>query len=149
MVLEGLDDLYRDTILKHSRHPLTHEPPPDPDIMADGVNVFCGDEVHLQILLDDNGRVARVGLQVEGCSINRAAGSMLSAAINGRSLEEIDVLAEAFNEMMRDGEASVQDRVDFNELRALSGLRAFPVRVKCALLSWSALRDGIREHRGS
>ena len=148
MVLQGLDDLYRDTILEHSRSPLNHEPVTDPHITADGVNPFCGDEVHLQILLDENRRVARVGLQVEGCSINRATGSMLSAAILGKSLEEIDGLAAAFNEMMKDGEASVRDRADLSELTALSGVRAFPVRIKCALLSWSTLDDGIREYRG-
>ena len=148
MVLQGLDDLYRDAILEHSRSPLNHEPLANPHITADGVNPFCGDEVHLQILLGENGRVARVGLQVEGCSINRATGSMLSAAILGKSLEEIDGLAAAFNEMMKDGEASVRDRANLSELTALSGVRAFPVRIKCALLSWSTLDGGIREYRG-
>jgi len=148
MALEGLDELYRDAILEHSRSPLNHEPLANPHITADGVNPFCGDEVHLQILLDENGRVARVGLQVEGCSINRATGSMLSAAILGKSLEEIDGLAAAFNEMMKDGVEAVRDRADLSELTALSGVRAFPVRIKCALLSWSTLDDGIREYRG-
>ena len=147
MVLEGLDELYRDAILEHSGNPRNHEPLSDPDFTADGVNPFCGDEVHLQIGVDENGRVARVGAQVVGCSINRASGSMLSAAIVGKSLDEIDSLARAFDMMMSDGEASVPDRADLRELRALSGVRAFPVRIKCALLAWSALDDGIGEYR--
>ena len=72
---------------------------------------------------------------------------MLSAAIVGKSLDEIDSLARAFDMMMSDGEASVPDRADLRELRALSGVRAFPVRIKCALLAWSALDDGIGEYR--
>lgn len=147
MVLEGLDDLYRDAILEHSRNPLNNDPLPEPDIAADGVNPFCGDEVRLQVLLDENGRVARVGLQVVGCSINKAAGSMLTAAIQGKTLNEIDSLSDTFNRMMMSGEASVQDQADLSELMALSGVRALPVRIKCALLSWSTLRDGIRVYQ--
>ena len=102
MVLEGLDELYRNAILEHSRNPRNQESITNPDIHSDGINPFCGDEVHLQIRLDDTKRVVCVGLQIEGCAINRATGSMLSEAILCKSLVEINRLTTAFNNMMRD-----------------------------------------------
>lgn len=148
MVLEGLDELYRNAILEHSRNPRNQESVTNPDINSDGINPFCGDEVQLQIRLDDTKRVVCVGLQIEGCSINRATGSMLSEAILGKNLVEIDRLTTAFNNMMRDTEAHTHDQVNLGDLTALSGVKAFPVRVKCALLPWSTLHDGVTKYRG-
>jgi len=174
MGIDELDDLYSEAILDHRRHPRNRDLLQDADITADGVNPFCGDEIHLQIRLDERGRIARVGLQAAGCAINQAAGSMLTEAIESKTLEEIDVLADAFNEMMR-GEAPSdkgqirpyasgsspqqhQPRAASGErnsyralpsdLETLSGVRQFPVRIKCALLAWDTLDEGIEEHRG-
>ena len=71
MALDELDELYREAILSHVRNPRNHAVIPDADVTGESVNPFCGDEISLQIRLDDAGRVAGVGLQGKGCSINR------------------------------------------------------------------------------
>ena len=148
MGLEELDDFYSEAILDHCRRPRNQAKLEDPDISADGINPFCGDEIHLQIDLDERERVLRVGLQGVGCSINQATGSMLTEAVRGKSLEEIEAVSESFGDMM--GRDPVEDgsAVELGELETLSSVRQFPVRIKCALLAWDALQDGIDAYRG-
>ena len=147
MELNRLDDLYREAILDHRRNPRNRERVKAPDIEGDAINPFCGDEIHLQIALDD-GRVADVGLQGEGCSINLAAGSMLTEAIQGKALDEVDVLVGLFRSMMRgDDEAEAVLRSE-GDLSNLVGVRDYPVRIKCALLPLSALTQGIECYKG-
>ncbi len=142
MRFEEIDDLYHETILEHRRHPRNSDRLEDPDITADGVNPFCGDEIHIQIALDSEGRVSRVGLQGVGCAINQATGSMLSDAIQGKTLEEVEALSRAFNDLMAGG-----PHFDgLGELATLESVRQFPIRIKCALLAWSALDDGIEDY---
>lgn len=139
-----LDELYSEVILDHCRHPRNREEVPAPDIRADGVNPFCGDEVHLQIALDGQGRVARVGLQGKGCSINQASGSMLTEAIVHKTLSEAEDVARLFRAMMS-GAAPADERL--GELKALEEVQRYPVRIKCALLAWSTLEEGIEDYR--
>ena len=143
-----LDGLYRDeVILDHRRTPRNPDALDDADITADGVNPFCGDEIHLQIKLDDRGRVSRVGYQGAGCSINQAAGSMVSEAMEGMTLDELGAISEAFREMLRgDGEPTRNQLSELGDLAALVGVRAFPVRIKCALLTWATLEDAIADY---
>ena len=144
MALGSLDEIYRDdVILDHRRNPRNPARLNDPDIVADGVNPFCGDEIHLQIRLDANGRVCEVGFQGEGCSINQATGSMLSEAIKGLTPGEAAELSDRFHRMMQDSEFLPERAACLGELGALSKVRDFPVRIKCALLAWSTLEDGL------
>ena len=111
--------------------------------MADGVNPFCGDEIHIQIGLDEHSRVSQVGFQGEGCSINQATGSMLSEAIKGLTLTEAAALSDRFHQMMQ-GPVPTQAQLDqLGDLGTIAKVRGFPVRIKCALLAWSTLEDGI------
>ena len=147
MELNRLDDLYREAILDHRRNPRNRERVKAPDIEGDAINPFCGDEIHLQIALDD-GRVADVGLQGEGCSINLAAGSMLTEAIRGKALDEVDALVGLFRSMMR-GDAEAEAVLGSEgDLSNLAGVREYPVRIKCALLPLSALTQGIECYKG-
>ncbi|MCH7493276.1 SUF system NifU family Fe-S cluster assembly protein [bacterium] len=149
MELPRLDDLYRDSILDHRRNPRNSDKLDNATIIGDSVNPFCGDEIHLQVDLDADGRVERVGLQSEGCSINQAAGSMLTEAVVGKTLYEIDHLVQTFKLMMQ-GDSDAETRLsDENDLKSLIGVRNYPVRIKCALLSWSALEDGVLSYRRS
>jgi len=144
-----LDELYRnEAILDHSRNPRNPDVVPDADITADGVNPFCGDEIHLQVSFDDQGRVSMVGFQGVGCSINRATGSMLADAVEGMTLSDVAEISDRFREMLRgDGEPTRAQRSELGDLGALAGVRAFPVRIKCALLAWATLEDGIAIYR--
>ena len=147
MALNELDDLYRDAILAHVRNPRNPCVVEDADVSADGINPFCGDEIHLQLRLDEAGKVARVGLQGEGCSINLATGSMVTEAVRGKSLEEIGTLSNLFKSMLRGHTPTEAECAELGELESLSSVTRFPVRIKCALLAWSALEDGIDEYR--
>ena len=147
MGLDGLDDLYRGAILDHRRHPRNRDKLDEADVTADGVNPFCGDEIHLQIKLDEHGRVAHVGLQAEGCALNQATGSMLTEAIEGKTLQKIDALAHVFSSMMQGEPHSQEELTELGDLETLSGVRQFPIRIKCALLAWDTLDEGIEEYR--
>ena len=147
MALSGLDDLYRDAILDHSRSPRNRDAVEDADITADAINPFCGDEIHLQLVLNGRGRVEQVGLQGEGCSINQATGSMITEAVKGKTLDEIEAVSSLFKNMMRGHSPTEKEVEELGELETLSSVRQFPVRIKCALLAWSALEDGIEEYR--
>ncbi len=143
MELNRLDDLYRDAILDHRRNPRNQERLTSPDIVGDAINPFCGDEIHLQLNLDAESRISGVGLQGEGCSINLAAGSMLTEALEGKALNEVDALVGLIRRMMR-GEAEAEALLRREgDLSNLSGVRDYPVRIKCALLPLSALTQGI------
>ena len=142
MEYDELDDLYRDVILDHNRNPRNHDALEHPDATAHAVNPFCGDEVELQITLED-GRVANVGVQAVGCSINQATASLLSEATKGRTVDEIASLSTLFHQTMTSDDAA--DVGGLGELKSLTGVRKFPVRIKCALLSWNALEDALAD----
>ena len=144
MALGNLDEIYRDdAILDHRRNPRNSDKLENADITLDGVNPFCGDEIHLQIKLDFDSRIAFVGFQGEGCSINQATGSMLSEAVKGMTLEEAATLSGRFHDMMQGPDPSQEQLSVLGDLASLAKVREFPVRIKCALLAWSTLEDGL------
>ncbi len=143
MALERLDDLYRDAILEHRRNPRNADKLEDFDTTGDAVNPFCGDEIHLQLKQDEQGRVVAVGLQGEGCSINQASGSMLTEAVKGKNPAEIRALTGEFRKMMQGDPEAEPNLESAGELRNLVGVREYPVRIKCALLPWSALDEAL------
>lgn len=138
----SLDELYHDAILDHRRNPRNHSVLVMPDASARAVNPFCGDEVDIQLVFAD-GRVSEVGVQAVGCSINQSTASMLSEAVAGKTAEEIRRLATAFEGIMNGASPSASDAAEMFDLPTLSAVREYPVRIKCALLSWSALEDAL------
>ena len=144
MGASDLDELYDLRILDHSRAPRHAERIEAPDAEGNAINPFCGDEAHIQLTLDE-GRVAGIGVQSIGCSINRASASMLSEAVSGRFREEAIEVDRRFRRLMQ-GEALSEDEIDsLGELGALDAVRAFPVRIKCALLPWTALEEALED----
>jgi len=136
-----LGNLYRDAILDHCRNPRNHDPLQDPDSTGRSVNPFCGDEVEIQLSMD-GGRVTGVGVQAVGCSINQASSSMMAEVLDGKGAEEAAAMAEDFRRMMLEG-GDERELNGLGSLSALNGVREFPVRIKCALLPWSALKDAL------
>ena len=138
----SLDELYHDAILDHRRNPRNHAVLDTPDASARAVNPFCGDEVDIQLVFSD-GRVSGVGVQAVGCSINRSTASMLSEAVMGETSAEVSHLAASFEGMMNGAYLSPSDAATMRDLPTLSSVREYPVRIKCALLPWSALEDAL------
>lgn len=140
----GLDDLYQQIILDHYRNRRGEGRLEDPTATASHLNPLCGDEITLDVRLED-GRLVAVGHVGEGCSISRASASMLSDSLPGRDADEALELIERFRLVMH-GEAEVPD--ELGDAVALEGVQKFPARVKCALLAWMAAREAIEEGLG-
>jgi nitrogen fixation NifU-like protein len=136
------DELYRELILDHYRHPRHGAPIAQPDVVAEGYNPLCGDEVELRLAFD-NGRVRDLSFHGRGCSISQASGSMLTDAVIGKPVEEVRRLIEMFSAMVTDPELAAPE--ELGDLEALHGVAKFPARVKCATLAWRTLEDGLKQ----
>jgi len=140
----ALDDLYRELILDHYSHPRNKGELPDAEIRVEGANPLCGDELSIFVKLT-GGTISDVRFVGRGCSISQASASMMTEQIKGKTLDEARRLSGRFKAMMQ-GQPVGED--ELGDLMALQGVRKFPVRVKCALLSWVALEQGMDEFQG-
>lgn len=142
----GLDDLYQELILDHYRRRRNEGSLDAPTVSVDHNNPLCGDEIHLELLIED-GRVAQVAHSGHGCSISQAAVSMMSEAATGLPLTDALSLVEHFRLVMHGSEPADEERL--GDAIALEGVAKYPVRVKCALLGWMALKDAIERYEQS
>lgn len=138
-------DLYRELILDHYRRPRNRGPLPSPTVQAEGVNPVCGDEIHLDLAVED-GTIRDVGFWGQGCSISQSSASMLTERLKGRPLEEAEELAGKVRSMLVEG--APPDR-SLGDLEALEGVAKLPVRVKCALLAWNVLLEALRQAKAA
>ncbi|MFP6680365.1 MAG: SUF system NifU family Fe-S cluster assembly protein [Dehalococcoidia bacterium] len=142
--LGDLDELYQEVLLDHYRNPRHTDRLDDPTAEVDAVNPFCGDEIHMQLGITGD-HVVEISVTGQGCSISQATGSLLTEIVEGKTLDEARSLRELFRGLMM-GEELTDDQLDqLDDSVALQGVRRFPVRIKCALLSWSALIDALDE----
>jgi nitrogen fixation NifU-like protein len=168
--MPGLEDLYREIILDHYRSPRNRgELPSPPAHRVEGFNPLCGDEVVVYVVVDGD-RLVDIRIAGQGCSISQSSASLMSAAVKGKRLEEVHDLIRTFKAMMSIHEASLGDGAEgdgaeaagdldgaeprdlvavdpesLGELAALQGVVKFPVRIKCATLSWNALAQSLDE----
>ena len=138
-----LDELYRELILDHYKSPRHRTRLDAPDVVAEGYNPVCGDEVEMQLNFDGD-RVTGIGVIGRGCSISQSSGSMMSDLVDGKSIDEIRHLTDEFTQMLTHPDSAVPE--DLGDLEALQGVAKFAVRVKCATLAWHTLADGIEQH---
>ena len=141
----SLDDLYRETILDHYSHPRNRGVVEPADVSRDGANPLCGDEVRVTLRARD-GIVEDVRFEGKGCSISQASASMMTEQVKGRPVADAARLIAAFKAMMHDGGVPTDG---LGDLEALRGVRKFPVRVKCATLSWITLELALEELRAA
>ena len=139
-----VDDLYGEIVLDHYHKPRNRGSLRNPSVSAEMANVFCGDEVKLELAIEGD-RITAVRFLGQGCTISQASASMLTEAITGLSLERVGALAETFKGMMN-GSDQV-DTKSLGDLEALQGVRRFPARVKCATLAWTALETALERYR--
>jgi nitrogen fixation NifU-like protein len=158
--MPGLEDLYREIILDHYRNPRNRgELDTPPAHRAEGFNPLCGDEIVLYVEVDDAGVIRNLKVGGQGCSISQSSASMMSAAVKGKSIDDARALTRAFKALMSihesrlDGDdddsgtdTPVPDpEVKLGDLEALQGVVKFPVRIKCATLSWNTLTQALDE----
>ncbi len=161
--MAGLEDLYREIILDHYRSPRNRgELPAPPAQRVEGFNPLCGDEVVLFVEVQ-GGKVADIKWSGQGCSISQASTSMLTAVVKGKTCPEARAVIRRFKGLMSiheqalGGEADEPDDADpgaagsgepdvkLGDLEALQGVVKFPVRIKCATLSWNTLTQALDE----
>jgi nitrogen fixation NifU-like protein len=148
----GLEDLYREIILDHYRNPRNRGELPVPPAHAEtGFNPLCGDEITVYLQMDGD-TVADLRLSGQGCSISQSSASMMSTAVKGKTLAEARAVIRTFKSMMsihearldgEDGDGPGEPEVSLGDLEALQGVVKFPVRIKCATLSWNTLTQAL------
>ena len=143
--LGELDELYEEIILDHYRNPRNNQELDSPDVELAADNPFCGDEVKIQISFQ-NGRVDEIGVTGRGCAISQASASLLAELAEGQTRGELARVANLVRRMMRDESLTEEELDDLGDIEALRGVRKFPVRIKCALLSWAALQDVLESY---
>lgn len=142
-----LDDLYQEVILDHYRNPRNNGEIPNPHVSSRGFNPFCGDEVVLGLNLDADNKVESIAFHGQGCSISQASASILTVLVKDKTLPEAEELSQLLRSLLRGKELSDDELDQIGDMEALQGVRQFPIRVKCALLPWATLDDGIAEYR--
>ena len=162
--MPGLEDLYREIILDHYRNPRNRgELETPPAVRTEGFNPLCGDEIVVYLDVDDDGTVRDIRIGGTGCSISQSSASMMSAAVKGKTIDEVAALTQAFKAMMsihesslgEDGESDEEpieapaEDVKLGDLEALRGVVKFPVRIKCATLAWNTLLQAADEATAS
>jgi nitrogen fixation NifU-like protein len=147
--MSELMDLYQEVILDHNRKPRNRGPLDNADHEAKGDNPLCGDQLTLYLKMDGD-RVTEIRFEGRGCAISVASASLMTEAITGKSLGEIEALYESFHELLT-GDPSVAGEADteLGKLRVFEGVREFPVRVKCATLAWHTLMAALEDEGAS
>lgn len=140
-----LNSLYQALILDHYRNPRNKAELADHTVEVHMANPVCGDEIVLQLQLDEaNKEIVKVSFKGQGCSISQAAVSMMTVLLAGRKVDDAHAVAARFTEMMHGDESAASDKT-LGDLRALQGVSKFPVRIKCALLGFDALQEALKQ----
>lgn len=139
--MNDLNDLYQEVIFDHNRNPRHRGELADANRCAEGFNPLCGDRLKLYLKVDDEGIIRDVGFEGSGCAISVASTSLMTETLIGKTEQEAEALFTRFHDLMmgQEGEAG-----GLGKLEALSGVKAFPSRIKCATLAWHALHAALR-----
>ena len=137
-----LDEIYRDTILDHYRKPRNTDALENPEADVRVNNPFCGDEIHLQLSTDGD-VLSGVRVSGRGCAISQSSGSLMREAVVGKSIADVHELSGLFRRLMTGDGLSEEGEERLADLLALEGVKRYPVRIKCALLSWSGLSEAL------
>ena len=138
----GLRDLYQEVILDHNRRPRNFGALPSANHQAEGYNPLCGDKVTVFLDLQD-GRIQDVAFQGAGCAISTASASLMTEALKGKTVEEVREIFQGFHDLVTTGEGEGSE--ELGKLAVFSGVREFPMRVKCATLAWHTLLAALDE----
>jgi nitrogen fixation NifU-like protein len=136
-----LADLYQAVILDHSRHPHNFRAMEEPCRVVEANNPLCGDTLTLYVRLVED-RIVDASFKGRGCAISMASASMLTDRVKGCTADEAAALFETVHDLLTGASPAVEPS-DLGELDALAGVRNYPMRVKCATLSWHALKVAI------
>jgi nitrogen fixation NifU-like protein len=139
---ENLKNLYRDTVLDHSRHPRNFRRLENPSHHCQGHNPLCGDKITLYLKLS-NENIDDIAFEGTGCAISVASASIMTESMRGKCLSDAD---QKLDEVIKQFTTTAADKpvTNLGDMAALSGVRAYPSRIKCATLPWKTLQAGLR-----
>jgi len=140
--MSELRELYQSVILDHNRRPLNARRPAGANRQARGDNPLCGDKITVYVTLED-GLVRDVGFEGAGCAISTAAASLMTEAVKGRTVDEVNKIFDAYHEMVTAPPDAPADGASLGKLAVFGGVREYPMRVKCATLAWHTLRAAL------
>jgi nitrogen fixation NifU-like protein len=139
-------ELYQEIILDHNRRPRNFGALPGANRTAEGNNPLCGDRITLYVELAGD-RIQNVSFEGAGCAISTASASLMTEALKGKTVEEARTLFDLFHRLVTEGEAAgaagIGADAELDKLAVFSGVRAYPMRVKCATLAWHTLRSAL------
>jgi len=144
--MSELRDLYQEVILDHGKRPRNHHEVDGADCSADGHNPLCGDKLTVTIRTD-HGKVEEIGFIGSGCAISTASASMMTEALKGKSIVEVETLFKSFHELVTGTDGAQPADPELGKLVVFAGVREFPVRVKCATLAWHTMLAALEELR--
>ena len=144
--MSGLSELYQNVILEHNRSPRNFRVMEDADRKADGHNPLCGDELTVWVRMDGD-VIGDVSFRGAGCAISRASASLMTGAVKGKTREEAEALFQRFHRLVT-GTLPANESETLGKLAVFSGVSEFPVRVKCASLSWHTLKAALEGRSG-
>jgi len=136
----ALDEIYKEVILDHYKNPRNKREMPDAERTCSKNNPLCGDEITV-FVHEEDGKVLDVSFVGQGCSISQSSASMMTEAVSGKTVEEVEALSGSVRAMLSGG--LDPDEETFGELVALKGVVKYPVRVKCAVLAWDVLQEAL------
>lgn len=143
--MPGLSELYQNVILEHNRSPRNYRAMSDADGKAEGHNPLCGDEVTVWVRMEGD-VIGDVTFQGAGCAISRASASLMTGAVKGKSRGEAEALFQRFRQLVT-GSLPADQAETLGKLAVFSGVSEFPIRVKCASLSWHTLKAALESGR--
>ena len=141
--MDDLRELYQTVILDHNKAPRNFGALEGANREADGHNPICGDKLTVYLSVDDDDRIHDVRFQGQGCAISTASASLMTEYVKGKSLPEVSEAFESFHELVTGNPNEKVDAPELGKLAVFSGVREYPVRVKCATLSWHTLRSAL------
>ena len=141
-MLDELRELYQEVILDHGRNPRNYRKPQEANRHAHGHNPMCGDAVVVHLALDGDGVIRDAAFEGKGCAISIASASLMTEIVRGKREDEARSLFERFHDMCTKDDFDIDEADeddDLDRLQVLSGVREFPMRVKCATLAWHTM----------
>jgi nitrogen fixation NifU-like protein len=142
--MSELSELYQQVILDHNKKPRNFRRLENANHSAEGYNPLCGDQLTIYLDLED-GLVKDVGFEGSGCAISKAAASMMTQAVKGKSKEQAENLFNEFHSMVTGELNEETEENNLGNLKIFAGVREFPVRVKCATLPWHTLHAALNQ----
>ena len=142
--MSELRELYQQIIVEHSKKPRNFGELKEANHTAEGFNPLCGDQITVYLLLDGE-TVKDIAFKGSGCAISKASASLMTGAVKGRTRAEAETLFARFREMVTRDQGAPVDEEALGKLAVFSGVREFPVRVKCATLAWHTLHAALED----